>query len=100
MMFSIPTNFAGADKESYLDIDYVFTRNIPNNLVEEAETAEKLAGVVSKRTQLSVLSVVDNVQDELDELEADKEKNAINSYNRDMNTPFVRNDVVEDDQEE
>lgn len=99
MMFAIPTNF-GVDKESYLDIDYVFTRNIPNNIVEEAETAEKLAGIASKRTQLSVLSVVDNVQDELDEIEKEKEETAINSFNRDMNTPFVRNEVVENDQEE
>lgn len=100
MMFSIPTNFTGVDKESYLDIDYIFTRNIPNNIVEEADTAEKLAGIASKRTQLSVLSVVDNVQDELDELEAEKERSAVNSYKRDMNTPFVRNEVVADGQEE
>lgn len=95
MMFNIPTNF-NVDKESYLDIDYVFTRNIPNNIVEEAETAEKLAGITSKRTQLSVLSVVDNVQDELDEIEADKERSGFNSFQADMNTPFEI-DVNEDE---
>lgn len=98
MMFSIPTNF-GVDREEYLNIDYVFTRNIPNNIVEEAETAEKLAGIASKRTQLSVLSVVDNVQDELDQIEKEKEESEINSFNRDMRSSFSGNDVMEDGQE-
>lgn len=101
MMFAIPTNFVGVDKESYLDIDYVFSRNIPNDLMDEAQAVEKLAGITSKRTQLSILSAVDNVQDELDQIEAEKEESAINSYNRDMNTPFVeREEVIEDGQEE
>lgn len=100
MMFNIPTNF-GVDKESYLDIDYVFSRNVPNDILEEAEAAGKLAGITSKRTQLSMLSVVDNVQVELDEIEKEREENAANSFNRDVMTPFgPRNDVVEDGQEE
>ncbi|MEK3887462.1 phage portal protein [Bacillus sp. FSL K6-3431] len=98
MMFTIPTNF-GADKESYLDIDYIFTRNIPNNILEEADAASKLTGVIPKRTQLGMLSVVDNVQDELDELERERDEQALNSFNRDVNTPF-RNEVVTDGQEE
>lgn len=98
MMFNIPTNF-GVERESYLDIDYVFTRNVPNNIVEEADTAGKLAGITSKRTQLSVLSVVDNVQEELDEIENEKSQNEINSFTRDMNTPFGI-DVIDDGQEE
>lgn len=100
MMFAVPTNFVGADKEGYLDIDYIFTRNIPNNLVEEAETAKNLAGITSKKTQLSALSVVDNVQDELDQIEQERSEQALNSFNRDMNTPIIGNDVVEDGQEE
>lgn len=101
MMFAIPTNFVGVDKESYLDIDYVFSRNIPNDLMDEAQAVEKLAGITSKRTQLSILSAVDNVQEELDQIEAEKEKSTINSFNRDMNTPFIeREEVIEDGQEE
>lgn len=90
MMFNIPTNF-NANEEEYLHIDYVFSRNVPNNIVEEAETADKLAGVTSKRTQLSVLSVVDNVQDELDQIDEEEadEGEKSSSYERDMNTPFA-----------
>lgn len=98
MMFAIPTNF-GVDREEYLNIDYVFTRNIPNNIVEEADTASKLAGIASKRTQLSVLSVVDNVQDEIDQLEKEAQDQAGNSFRMDMNTPFNL-DVNKDGQEE
>lgn len=91
MMFSIPTNF-GVDSEEYLDIDYVFSRNVPNDLLDEATAVEKLAGITSKRTQLSILSVVDNVQDELDQIEQEEldEEEKISSYERDMNTPFVK----------
>lgn len=101
MMFAIPTNF-GVDVEEYLNIDYVFKRNIPNNVLEEADAAGKLSGVTSKRTQLSTLSVVDNVQDELDQIEKEKDKNSIDSFNRDMNTAFnqqQQQEVVEDGEE-
>lgn len=95
MMFNIPTNF-GVDAESYLDIDYVFTRNIPSNIVEEAETAEKLAGITSKGTQLSVLSVVDNVQEELERIEKERErdKSGFNSFQAEMNQPFMESGEV------
>lgn len=99
MMFNIPTNF-GVDPDEYLNIEYVFTRNIPNNILEEAETAEKLAGITSRQTQLSVLSVVDNVQNELDRIQKEKEGEEINSFNRDMNSPFFGSGELDDGQEE
>jgi|SRR5690625_4236429 len=95
MMFAIPTNF-GVDKEEYLNIDYVFGRNIPNDLIDEADAAEKLAGVTSHKTQLSVLSVVDNVQDELDQIEKEQSEQAINSFNLDMNTPLVKQEETKE----
>ncbi|GGP07299.1 phage portal protein [Oceanobacillus neutriphilus] len=102
MMFSIPTNF-GVDPEEYLNIDYIFKRNIPNNVLEEAEASSKLSGIASKRTQLGMLSVVDNVQDELDQIEKEKDEKGINSFNRDMNTSLIQQqkqqEVIEDGQE-
>lgn len=98
MMFAIPTNF-GVDKEEYLNIDYKFSRNVPNDLIDEADAAGKLAGIVSKHTQLSILSTVDNVQDEIDQIEKERVKTAQNSFNRDVNTPLVpRNEGGEDDE--
>lgn len=98
MMFNVPTNF-NVDPDEYLNIDYVFTRNIPNNIMEEAETAEKLAGITSKQTQLSVLSVVDNVQNELERIQKEKEGEAINSFNRDMGSAFFGSGDLNDGQE-
>ncbi len=90
MMFTIPTNF-GVDVEEYLHIDYMFSRNVPNDLLDEATAVEKLAGTTSHRTQLSILSVVDNVQDELDQIEKEETEadEKMSSYQRDMNTPLV-----------
>ena len=93
MMFAIPTNF-NVDPESYLDIDYVFSRNMPNDLVDEADSVSKLTGIVSRKTQLSALSIVDNVQDELDELEAEKERDASS-----FGFP-IENEVIENAEEE
>jgi hypothetical protein len=42
-------------------------------LLEEAEIAAKLDGIVSHETQLKVLSIVDNVEDELDKIEEENE---------------------------
>lgn len=51
-----------------------FTLNFPANLQEEAEIAKNLEGVVSQETQLGVLSIVDNVQDEIKKIDTDQNK--------------------------
>ena len=50
------------------------TRNLPKNIADEAQTAASLEGIVSKETQLSVLSIVDNVQDEIDRMKQEEEE--------------------------
>ena len=78
----IPANIA--NKNAWKDIDINFTLNMPKNIKTEAETAEKLEGIVSKKKQLSVLSIVDDVDDEIEaikkeEAEARKEAEAMNN---------------------
>lgn len=63
LLFAHPLSKVPAD--SWVKLHYQFTPNIPANMLEEAEIASKLENVVSHETQLKVLSVVDNVQDEL-----------------------------------
>lgn len=60
-------------KLDYLNIFAVFTRNIPVNLADEADTSAKLKGLVSERTRLSQLSFVDDVEYELKQMEQDQE---------------------------
>ena len=68
---SIP-NVPNAQMEEWSNIHYRFTRNIPRNIQDEAKTARELEGVVSRETQLSTLSIVDNVKEELNKIEEEK----------------------------
>ena len=56
-------------EDSWMTIDYIITLNYPANLLEETEIAKNLAGIVSKETQMAVLSVVGNPADELEKME-------------------------------
>jgi len=67
MLFSHPASKVPAD--SWVQLHYHFTPNIPANMLEEAQIAAQMEGITSHATQLKVLSVVDNVQDELDAIE-------------------------------
>lgn len=62
---------------------------ILNDLIDEATAAEKKAGIASRHTQLSVILVVDNVQNELDQIEEKHSEQDKNSFNSDMNRPFI-----------
>lgn len=71
LIFSHPTvNIPEAAAD---EISYVFTQNFPANLAEEADIAKALQGIVSEETQLSILSVVDDVQKEIERKAEDAE---------------------------
>lgn len=71
LIFSNPVS--GMKKDDWVKIRYQFTLNYPANLLEESQIAGNLAGIVSQETQLKVLSVVDNVQQEIERMEAEEE---------------------------
>lgn len=79
ILFNLATNLPASLKDEWLNLEYTFTRNIPRNIADEAAVAGSLAGVVSKQTQLSVLSIVDDVQAELDKIQSEQETEA-NEY--------------------
>ncbi len=62
--------------EAWEQLDFHFTPNLPANILEEAQIAAQLEGVVSLETQLKVLSVVDSVQDELEKIEQEADEAA------------------------
>lgn len=64
---SLSTNVS--DRDAWRDVDIRTTRNLPKNVAEEAQTAAQLEGIVSKETQLSVLSIVPDVKKELERME-------------------------------
>ena len=57
--------------DAWARLKYVHTLNYPANIADEAETAAKLEGITSKKTQLSVLSIVDDVDAEIAQIEAE-----------------------------
>ena len=67
LLFSHPASKVPAD--AWMGLKYQFTPNIPANLLEEAQIAAQMEGVVSQETQLKVLSIVDNVQEEMERIE-------------------------------
>ena len=59
--------------EDFVKLHYKFTQNIPANILEESQIAQNISGIVSQDTQLSVLSIVDNVAKEKEKIEAENE---------------------------
>ena len=55
-------------------IDINFTRNIPTNDADLAAMVKNLSDIVSEETLLAQLPFVDNVADELQRLDAEREK--------------------------
>ena len=62
------------NKDAWKDIKYTTTRNIPKNILEESQVAQNLDGVVSKETQLGVLSIVPDATEEIRKMENEKNK--------------------------
>lgn len=73
VLFSHPTARLKVPADAWVQLHFRFTPNIPANLLEEAQIAAQMEGIVSKETQLSVLSIVDNVKDELERIEEENE---------------------------
>ena len=66
------------------DIQKVFTRNVPKNLVEAADTAQKLQGIVSHETILSTLPFIEDAKGELEKIKTEQDI----TEQKDMNTPI------------
>lgn len=67
LLFGHPASKVPAD--AWMQLEYQYTPNLPANMLEEAQIAAQMEGITSHETQLKVLSVVDNVQDELERIE-------------------------------
>lgn len=77
----------------YTLLSYKYTRNIPVNLLDEAQTAITMMGVTSKRTALEGMSSVPDVDEELRRIE--EEKGDI----IDLDDPELKDDPVNDNKE-
>ena len=68
-----------SDGFDWRSIDIIFSRNIPSNDTDIANMVNTLSGIVSEETLLAQLPFIENVQDEIERLDADREKNKENN---------------------
>jgi len=74
LIANVPVSKMGS--EDWIMLNYKFTRNMPNNEKEESEVAKNLTGIVSKETQLTALSIIENVAGELERIKNESEAGA------------------------
>lgn len=101
IIFSNPVN--SMTESDWIGLTYHYTRNLPQNILEETQIAQNLSGIVSQPTQLSVLSIVDDPQKEIERIEEeqqDKNDAIVNQFFG--NNPVYPNqqEVDTDDQEQ
>lgn len=115
-MFKLWCSFATncSNPNAYEDMDFLFSFNVPRNIQEETETATKAEGLVSKRTQLNLLSYVPDPDAEIEQIEKerqeDEERQAQSMYGGDMQAAIAlleaagysvtRKEVIEDGEED
>lgn len=74
-----------AERDKYREIKFTYRRNLPEDLGEQAEVQQKLMGVVSEPTRLSLFPAVDDVDEERRLLEVERDPYGVDYYgNEDM----------------
>lgn len=66
---TFPTSDISGDE--WASIKYKFTRNVPDNMLEESQIVGALKGILSDETLLAMLSSVDNPKAELERIKAE-----------------------------
>lgn len=94
VVFSVPMVQVASD--GWLDIDYQFTRNVPRNLLEEAQIVSQLDGQVSDETKLKVLSIVDDVKAEIEKAQKEGLEKSQSAFNVAMRPRDTDSEVVAD----
>lgn len=95
VVMSVPLSKVPDD--GWIDLVYQFTRNVPRNVLEEAQIVAQLSGQVSEETKLSVLSVVDNPRKEIEKMQ--KEEEEVNPALSDDELAFFQRGQLNDPEE-
>ena len=70
-------------EEIWRDVNIVFTRNLPVNVVEAVQVVNQLRGVVSDETLITLLPFIDDASEEIEKIKKQKEENmALYSFGR------------------
>ena len=81
-VITAPLRVSTGKNVDVINLDCVFTRNIPNNITEIVDTVTKLDGKVDKETLLGLLPFIDNPSETLKKLEEDiqRDKASMDPY--------------------
>jgi len=71
VLFSAWSKRNSVTQEDYLKVFFMWKRNLPDNLLDEAQTTAAFKGHISERSRLGMLSQVDDVEWELEEMQKD-----------------------------
>ncbi len=96
LLFNHPLSISRVKADDWVKLKYVFTQNYPANLLEEAQIASQMAGVTSKETQLKVLSVVDNVKEEIQRIEKETDPIGFSTDYPTNRTAEEQTDMIDD----
>lgn len=72
MWFNVPTQVPSNMQDEWINLEYTFIRNAPQNVKEEIEAAQAAAGLMSHESRLAMVSGVDDPKKEQEKLEAER----------------------------
>lgn len=73
-----------SNKEAWRDMQFQMSRNLPKNIAEETQTAAQAEGLISKRTQLGLLSYVPDPDAEIERMEKEEAERQESAVDRRM----------------
>lgn len=96
IIFSVGTVIPSSVSDSWEDLDIKFTLNIPDDVASMISAAKNAEGLVSQRTQLSLLpGIVSDPDEEIKQIQKEKEQNIKNAQSAIGSLP----DYMKQDQE-
>lgn len=98
--YRLINNILSVASEGSFDVNEItitFTPNLPKSIKDEIEAFVKLGGDLSDETKLSILSIVDNPQEELEKMEKENPRTNLHDYVF-PNTEVIEKEVIEDEE--
>lgn len=75
IVFSVGTVLPEVHSEDWRELVFTFKRNLPDDISNDADIAQRLQGMVSQETLLSILPFVNDPQEEIKRINKEKQEN-------------------------
>lgn len=75
------------NKESWLDLRFTYTRNMPQNMADAVSTAVQASSLLSQQTALAMIPGIDDPQAEIKRKQDEQNETVKNAFNSIPNTP-------------